>query len=152
MAGSIDGEIRLWETATRKAIGPPRRNAGGVWSLAFDPDGKHFAVGSNGRGISLWDLKMSEPVQRLEAIGKIFSVARSRDGRWRAWGNAQGFVFVQEQGKEARLALACEGEVRTLIFTRDGQRLVAVGNAGERPPRVWDTATESEKAAFAFPN
>src|SRR5439155_21380871 len=130
----------VWEAATGAEIGTTQHNDVGVFGFAFDPDGKRFAVGRGERGVALWDLKGPEPAQRFAAVGRVRSVARSRNGTWLAWGNSQGEVFVQKEGEDSRLALSSKGDVRTLAFTPDSKHLLAAGSEDARPPRVWETA------------
>jgi WD40 repeat protein len=71
-------EIRLLDIATGKDIAPLRGHAGGVWSLAFSPDGKTLAAGGLDGKIHLWDIpsassqdKARDELARLQGVWRF---------------------------------------------------------------------------------
>src|SRR5262249_36494868 len=88
-AAGEDGEVRLWRTADLSAS--PRR-LGGVTGtpgcLAFRPDGRYLAAGTNRGWICVWDLRTtaSTPVVStqqkpiIEGIRAIATLAFHPDG------------------------------------------------------------------------
>jgi WD40 repeat protein len=59
-----------------------------VRSVAFSPDGRWLASGSNDNNIKVWDLASGKAKQELNGhLYDVESVAFSRDGQWIASGS-----------------------------------------------------------------
>ena len=52
---SIPGVVKLWDAATGKELLTLRGHAGGVFAVAFSPDGQRLATGSSDKTIKVWD-------------------------------------------------------------------------------------------------
>jgi len=81
-AGGWDRIARLWETGTQREIATFQGFLSSIWSVAFSPDGKRLATGSDGtEAIKLWDVESHQELLTLEAKGSVFnSLAFSPDG------------------------------------------------------------------------
>ena len=62
MIACEDGSVWLWDLATRKPLIPPLRHQGPVYGLAFSPDGKTIATGSEDKTVRLWDIATGQPI------------------------------------------------------------------------------------------
>jgi hypothetical protein len=79
----IPGEIRLWEMPSGKALATLEEPPGGLYALAFAPDGKTLAVGSNDEGlIAVWDVATRKRLRAIRAHEKgPVPVAFAPDGK-----------------------------------------------------------------------
>ncbi len=54
---SQDGTARLWKTGSGKLLGVMDGHGGPMFSVAFAPDGRHFATGRRGQSsVMIWDV------------------------------------------------------------------------------------------------
>lgn len=56
------GTIRFWETETGKPSGGVLIHEGGVWALAFNPDGQVLATGGYDRTVRFWSVALGEEI------------------------------------------------------------------------------------------
>ena len=72
-AGTVvpgDNSIILWDLETGEISRRFEGHEATVWSLAFSPDGKLAASGSQDQRVILWDLESGEQLQRWEDLGE----------------------------------------------------------------------------------
>ena len=81
-SGSLDQTIRLWDLQTGESLQVLRGHTGGVWSLAFSPDGQTLVSGSDDQTIRLWNLQTGQCFQVLhEHTSWVSSLVFSADGQ-----------------------------------------------------------------------
>jgi WD40 repeat protein/serine/threonine protein kinase len=143
-----DRQVKVWDLATGQSVfaGPCDvvHTNGAGYSVAFSPDGRQLAAGSDG-AVKVWDWTKNQLLHTLPGHEKHgISVAYSRDGRL-ASGSFGGIVKLwdAEAGGEPLSTFPKSSEVRqpigALAFSQDGKRL-ATASYGRRV-EVWDTTT-----------
>ncbi len=147
---SRDYQAEVWDPPTPQEV---RLNHNGpVRALAFSPDGRLLATGSDDHAARLWDTATGREVSRLAHAESVTHLAFSPDGRFLATG-MMGRWYDEEQ-KPTTVSL---WEVRNgreiarlphpmiftcLAFSPDGARLATGG--GDGIIRLWETATGKE--------
>jgi WD40 repeat protein len=105
---STSGFARLWETATQREMATFKDFLLGVHSVAFSPDGKRLAAGSNGEeAIRLWDIESHQELISLEGQGSVFHpTAFSPDGNWLGSRNLNGVLHFWRAPSWAEIEVA----------------------------------------------
>lgn len=143
---------RVWRVDPAGEPASPEGHADEAWSLAFSPDGKILASGSDDtherRTIKLWD-----PATRREVAGwkghtaTVAAMAYSPDGRLLATVSLDSGrpghpnVLLWDAATHKRVA-SLQGHtswVRAVAFSPDGKTLATGGEAGS--VRLWDVAS-----------
>ena len=143
-SASDDGTVRLWDLATRKAVGAPLTgHIGPVTSVAFSPDGKTLASAGADNMVRLWDLANPnpKPVGLTGHRSRVTSVAFSPDGKTLASAGYDGTVRLWDLASPKRVGAPLTGfrsPILSVAFSPDGKTL-ATGDYSN--VRLWDVAS-----------
>jgi WD40 repeat protein/serine/threonine protein kinase/DNA-binding XRE family transcriptional regulator len=121
-----------------------RHHTDRVWSVAFSPDGKILASGSDDQTIILWDVATHRPIG-LPLSGHtspVNSVAFSPDGKLLASGSDDQTIILWDVATHQPLGLPLTGHaswVRSVAFSPDGKTLAS--GSHDKTIILWDVAT-----------
>ena len=132
-AGTLDGQVLLWDIASGKRIGAPLKgHIDGVQDVAFQPHGNLLATAGSDNTVRLWDLDRHVPadVPLVEHTDRPVRLSFSPDGRRLASAGWDGVPLVWNLADHSvYAALRYQGSVQGIRFT-DGDRLVGTGPNG----------------------
>jgi len=150
---SASGEVKIWDSATRREILRIEPVGHYLIRLEFSPDGKLLAAGAGSSGrVWIWDAATGRQVAELGDHGfAVLALAFSPDGRLLAtsgFSRDEAYLWELPSG---RLVGTLKGHVQTLVavaFSPDGKTLATASH--DRKVKLWNLATQQELATFSF--
>jgi WD40 repeat protein len=119
---------------------------GGVWSVAFSPDGKSVLTGGTDNAAILWDAATATVVRRFVGhTGGIESVAFSRDGKWILTGSSDDTAILWDAATGTKLRVFRGGHGRVAL-SPDGRFVLM--DSPDKTATLWDVATGKVVRSF----
>jgi WD40 repeat protein len=144
-----DNDVRLGDAATGQDLGACQGHTGGVYAVAFAPDGASLASASADGTVRLWDVKSHKEVRKMEhGKSRVGAVGFAPDGKLLASGAVEEnqscpvVLWDAQSGKEVKRLKGHRVEVTAVLFTPDGKRLLSAGRDGVLI--LWDVETGRE--------
>jgi len=140
VATASDNVVRLWDSATGKALGRPLVLGSLVYGLAFSPDGSKIATAS-GKNVRIWDVATGAEVGvALSHKDRVYAVAFSPDGSRivTACKDKTARLWDVASRKQIGEPFSHGGAVSSASFSPDGLEIVT---ASSDAARIWDIST-----------
>ena len=138
--------VKLWSTESGKVVRTLRKHRRGVNAVAFSPDGKHLATGSDDRTVQFWDVARVVLLSTLRGHKEeVTCLAFSPDGRIIASGGQDRSIILWEadSGNEIGRLEGHEDKITALDFSSDGRLLAS--SSLDKTVRVWDLSKDPSK-------
>jgi WD40 repeat protein len=150
LATGGDGNVRLWETATRQEIGAPMSSGvAPVAAVAFSSDGATVAAAGSDGTVQLWDATTQQEIgtTMTASAAEVGALAFSPDGKFLAAGGADGNVRLWDVAAQTQegATMATGAPVAALSFSANGTTLAtAEKGAGGGSTELWSLATHEQ--------
>jgi WD40 repeat protein len=114
--------VRIWDAATGTVLQTFEGHSNWVKAVAFSPDGKRLASGSDDRTVRLWDAATGTVLQTFECHSDaVKAVALSPDGKRLASGSSDGKIRIWDAATGTLLqTFEIATPVQALTFSADG--------------------------------
>jgi WD40 repeat protein len=93
-SGDHDGNIKVWRASDGYLLKTLWGHQGDVGSIAFSPKDRILASGGSDGIIKLWKIEDSKPVNSLDVMSPIWSIAFSNDGHYLAFASGKGRPYA----------------------------------------------------------
>lgn len=145
------GTIRLWDAATGKEVAVLGTCDGVGFPAVFSPVGKRVAVASK-EGLHLCDAVTGRRLAVPAPHGlSARHLAYSPDGKRIACTDGANTIHLLDgaSGQEVSVLRGHTGRVDSVLFSRDGSRLISGSNYPDNTARLWDAVTGQSLVVLA---
>jgi WD40 repeat protein len=166
-SGGLEGEVKIWdpvkdapralsveESKKVKPLLKFKAHTGGVYGLAFSPDGKRLATAGADGLIKMWNRANGELLFSLPGShkGGARSVVFSPDGQSLITGGMDKTVKIWEAkaGGKATKTITQPAPVYSVAVSPDGQQIAAGGGLPDKPGHVLLMNLEDGKELVDF--
>jgi WD40 repeat protein/DNA-binding SARP family transcriptional activator len=124
---------------------------GGIWSVAFSPDGKYVATAGSARNNAaiLWNADTATEIRSFGGhTGGVNQLTFSPDGKYILTGSDDGTAKLWDvaTGQEIHTFSGHTNNVLSVAFSPDGKYVLT--GSRDRTAKLWETATGDEKRTF----
>ena len=141
-AGTNEGTVTLWKTATGETRTLAGRHVGQVTALGFDSTGLQIVSAGADRALKVWDVTERRARATLRGhVGPISTVAFSPDGKRIVSGGRDRALRVWDaagRGGQISALAGHTGTISSVAFSSDGKWIVS--GDSDKPVRVWNVA------------
>ena len=150
-SGKTNGEVTIWSTKSGKPtvlLEGQQHEVGPPMCVAFSSDGARIIAGGHhwDHRLHVWDARTGELQKTFDEPGAVNAVATSPASPIVAIGGQQDESRIRLRDLETGEILAKlsghEGQIRSLVFSRDGKLLVSGGD--DKTVRIWEITVEQE--------
>lgn len=113
-----------------------------VNTVAFTPDGKEFATGSDDRTVKIWDANSLREIRTLKGhLDWVYSVRISSDGQTLVSGSKDNTIKVWNlnAGREIRTLRGHKSYVNSVAISPDVQKIASASY--DKTAKIWDLNT-----------
>ena len=130
--GAIPQPVEIWDVAQAKEVLSLPGFTTPVTGLAFSPDGKVLASGSDDQKIKIWDLSSGQEVHELSPVGLHMHLAFSPDGSLLIAGAGNGMITIWDTSTWSQITAltASSGTLVGVAFTPDGKFILSGAEDG----------------------
>jgi WD40 repeat protein/serine/threonine protein kinase len=135
-------EWYYWQRQIHLELKTLRGHLRGVGCVAFSPDGKRVAAGSDDRTVIVWDAATGDELLTLRGhLNEVDTVAFSSDGQrvLTAGRDHTARIWDAQSGKQLLTLEGHTGRIQVAAFSPDGQRVLT--SSWDGTARIWDAAT-----------
>lgn len=147
-AGSPNGEVRTWQTASGKpAQQIPHTSADAVTAIDYSPNGRNFAVSHRDGNIFYYAVNQQDVIATVKEYPAAEDLAISSDGRFLYTSNGGRNLSIWDIQLQKRIAeLPNPGSVSRIRLSRDRNFLLAGGATSA--VYLWDMTTQRHVSTF----